>query len=291
MEVTRLDGKLIRFPTTDKLELQGFLAAPRNSKRCILHVHGMTGSFYDSRLAWHIAKAAMRRGLAVFLLNTRGHDMVNGMDTWNRKKYGPIAGTDFERFEDCVTDIGAALAELKRLGFKDFVLSGHSTGCQKITYYQYRRKDRNVKGIALLAPASDYEIARKELGRKFSRVVAYAKRMVRDGKGNVQDKKIPQFFSAKRWLSIADLKNPEARLFDYDGKLSEFSRVTVPILAVFGSKEQHVYRPVERYLSTLGKRTRSLAYTPYIVKGGNHSFHGFEGNAAKVVVGWAAGLK
>ena len=291
MEVTRLDGKLIRFPTADKLELQGFLADLRGAKRCIVHVHGMTGSFYDSRLAWHLAWEARKKGMAAFLLNTRGHDMINGMDTWNRKRHGPIAGTDFERFEDCALDIDAALAELKRIGFGDFVLSGHSTGCQKITYYQYKRKNKQVKGIALLAPASDYEIAKRELGRKFNSVVAYAKRMVKNGKGNAQDKKIPQSFSARRWLSIADPKNPEARLFDYDGRLSEFGKIRVPVLAVFGSREQHVYRPVEWYLSTLGKRTRSCAYTSYIVKGGDHSFHGFEGNAAKAVVGWAARLE
>ena len=291
MDITRLEGKLVRFPTSDRLELQGFLVAPRGARTCIVHVHGMTGSFYDSRLAWHLVGEAEKKRMAVFLLNTRGHDMVTGIDMWNRKKHGPIAGTDFERFEDCVIDIDAALKELKRAGFRNFILSGHSTGCQKVTYYQYKERNKSVKGIILLAPASDYEIARKELGRKFNSTVALAKKMVRKGQGNLQDPRIPQFFSAKRWLSIGDLKNAEARIFNYAGPLSEFSKVTVPTLAIFGSKEQHVLKPVREYLAILRERTRSRHFTSHIVKGGNHSFHCCESDTARAAIGWAAGLQ
>jgi len=277
-------GELIEFSTPDKLILHGFLMRPaRKSSACIVYVHGMGGNFYKSRLYMDIAGAAAKKGFASFVINTRGHDSVS-------KVYGPrkklMLGTNLERFEDCVADITGALRALRMLGFRTFVLVGHSTGCQKIAYYQYTKKDPSVRALVLLAPADDYAVWKKRLGKKFGAVVRLCKTLVRRRKGDETRKEIPRGFSAQRFLSVADPGRVETRLFDYEGPLKEFSSITTPMFAAFGSKEEYAVKQVKTYLDLLEKRTTSKRFTKRIVKNADHGFWKHEHEVADAVVDW-----
>lgn len=281
------NGKLIAFLTPDKVILHGFLLGPKNSNTCIIYVHGMGSNFHDSPLPFSIAKKVAKQNISVFAINTRGHDSVSFPD----KKIGRhtksfLAGTDFEKFEDCVHDISGAINSLKKIKFNKFILAGHSTGCQKVTYYQYKKKDRNVKGIILLAPGDDYNISRRAHKRKFNGLVSKCRALVRRKMGS---KVVPQnHFSARRFLSIADLKYVEARLCNYDGALSEFGKIQVPICAVFGSREQYAIKPVREYLEILKKKSHAPIYVSKIIKGARHSFNGQEDEVATSISSWLA---
>ena len=78
-------------------------------------------------------------------------------------------------------------------------------------------------------------------------------------------------FSPKRYLSVADLKNAEARLFDYSGEMKEFSKIRVPMLAIFGSKETPTQIKPKKMLEILGEKSKTLLVTAEI-KGANHGF-------------------
>ncbi len=281
----RIKGELVKFSTRDGIVLEGFLQAPLRSRTCIVHVHGMESNFYQMHLPFEIAKGLNKKGIAFFSINTRGHGEVSSV----RTKYGKgkrkwrAAGTRIEKFEDCIYDIDGAIEELKKLGFRKFILSGHSTGCQKVTYYQYRKNGRKISGLVLLAPADDYNDERRQLGNKFVRVVKMCKAMVRNGKGNETAKGIPEGFSARRFLSVADLKNVEARLFNYDGNLREFSKVKIPVLAVFGSREQYRLKPVKKYMQILERKTGSRMFDYAIINGARHSFEKHEDETVSAV--------
>ncbi|MBI5397947.1 DUF1749 domain-containing protein [Candidatus Woesearchaeota archaeon] len=286
-----IHGTLVEFKTDDGFRLHGFLSGKSSAKTCIIYVHGMHGNFYGHSLPFVISTAAMKQGFGFFSMNTRGHDLVAPVYYFAKKhsatkKIKMIGGTSFEKFEECVFDIRGAVRTLRNIGFRKFVLCGHSTGCQKITFYQYKTKDASVAGLILLAPADDYNMQRKSLGRKWKSVVNLCRVMVKQGKGDETRKEIPGRFSARRYLSIADLQRVESRIFNYNGRLREFSKITVPVFAVFGSKEQYADRPVKEYLDRLQKMTRSKQFDAAIIQGGNHSFTKHESDVAKLVVRW-----
>ena len=58
--------------------------------------------------------------------------------------------------------------------------------------------------------------------------------MVAAGKGDAQVAGLYERFTAARFLSLADLKHPEANVFRYAGALAQFRRIRCPVLAVFG---------------------------------------------------------
>lgn len=278
-------GELVEFSTPDKFILHGFLLRPvRTTKKCIICVHGMGGNFYQNGLIMKIANASIRSGFAFFSINTRGHDRLTKIVRINghRKE----AGTCLERFEGCVYDIAGALGALKKLQFNKFALVGQSTGCQKITYYQYKTKNPSVKALVLLAPCDDYNHQKTDAGKKFNYMVKLCKTLVRNKNGDKLNEKIPGRFSAQRFLSVADLNRVEARLFNYEGPLKEFSTIKTPTFALFGSDEQYAFKPVKDYLAILEKRTSSRIFAKAIIQGGDHSFRKHETEVTSAIMRW-----
>jgi pimeloyl-ACP methyl ester carboxylesterase len=299
---TPTKGELLQFKTKDGLVLEGFLVRPKNAKLCIIYVHGWGGNFYRE-LAVGLARGMSKRGIAIFSINTRGHDTVALITRMiGRKRASFNGGVELEKFEDSALDIEGAIDGLKRLGFKKFVLCGHSTGSQKITYYQLRKINKSVIGLILVAPGDDYNIWRKEiLGKSFNEKRKTAKALVAKGKGDqlnfIEDS------TPKRFLSVADLKNVEARLFNYDGELKEFSKIRIPVLVLFGSKEEHAIKPVNQYLKILEEKSNSKLFESHIeksnsklfeshiVKGAMHRFYGHEDEVADLISNFVSKLQ
>ncbi len=287
-----IDGKLVQFRTGDGLELEGFLVSPKGASRCIIFLHGMEGNFHESPMPMVIAERAKKAGMALFSMDTRGHDVLANITRVadGRQSYY-IGGTAVERFEDSVLDVDAAIKALKGMGFSSFILCGHSTGCQKAAYYQYARRNKSVSGIVLLAPVSDYEDEMKTLGKEFNKKVRVAKAVASNGNGDLFCTKLSMRYSPNRFLSIADLGNVEARLFEYEGGLSEFGSITVPILAVFGTNDQYAHKRVSHYIERMRNTTRSKLFEGLVLDGADHGFEGVEGRVAKEVCRFAASCK
>ena len=288
-----IEGKLVQFMTSDGLELEGFLVAPKKkTRKCIIFLHGMEGNFHESPMPIVIAEHAKKAGVALFSMDTRGHDVLaNITRVVNGKQGSHAGGTTVERFEDSPLDIDAAIAALRGMGFKRFVLCGHSTGCQKAAYYQYARKSKSVSGIVLLAPVSDYEDEMNALRGEFDKKVRIARRLAAGGSGDAPFTELNMHYSPNRFLSVADLKSVEARLFDYEGKLSEFRSITVPILALFGTKDQYAHTHVSRYIERMRSTTGSKLFEGLILNGANHGFDGEETKVAREVCKFAAACK
>lgn len=276
---------MVKFTSTDGYVLDGFIVG--KGKVCMLFVHGMTGNFALTKLKVAAAESIVKNGGAFFSFNTRGHDISSLIK--KKKKYF-VAGTNYERFEDSAKDIGGAISVLRKLGYKKFILAGHSTGCQKILYYQWKKKNGDVLGMLLIGPGDDYNIAKKTLGKKFNSAVSSAKKMMKNKQADKPLSYSWQGFSARRFLSVADTKNAEARLFNYEGPLREFSTIKLPILAVIGGKEDWLWMPAQKYTELLAKKTKSKRFEACIIKGANHGMYGKEAELEKAIGKWTKQL-
>lgn len=285
MQSSITKGDLVEFPTPDGFLLNGFLQSPKKAKTCVIYVHGMGGTFYGGSLRPALGRAINAKNVAFFAINTRGHDVIARIRRNKATIKSAVIGVNFERFEDCIQDIQGAINFMRGQGFDRIILSGASTGCQKITFYQYKKNNKSVIGLVLLAPGDDYNISKKRLGTKFDRTVRLCKNMVGKRLGNdvVPSLEAYSGFSARRFLSFADPKNAEARLFNFDGKLREFSRIRVPVCAIIGSLDDGRVKPVRVYMKALERKTGSRFFTYSIIRGARHSFIGHEDDAASIV--------
>lgn len=277
-------SSIVRFEATDGLLLKGLMVrGKRRSAACVIVVHGMTGDFTSNV---PLALARNPGNTDMFLMNSRGQGMISGFSKGKKPREKRLRiGTCLERFEESVNDIGGAIKVMSKLGYRKFILCGHSTGCQKVTYYYHRTHDRRVSGLVLAAPSDDYNLFRKRLGRKFARLQRLCAAKVSGGKGNeiVPD---DSGFSAQRIDSVVNLKRVEARLFDYEGPLREFSRIRIPVLAIFGNLEEGASRPVWECLERLAHVTSSERFDAVLIDGAAHSFEGKEFELAKTINDW-----
>lgn len=248
---------------------------PARGKDVVLFVHGMGGNFYKDGFLKG-ARELVKRDVAFFSFNTRGAEVVKDFRDINGEHH--MLGTAFEIFEDTVKDISAAITYLTNIGYEKFHLLGHSTGCQKILFYQYSTQDERVKSLIHVSPAEDYEIWKNELGVDFERFVAIAKDMMDKGEGNriiiPLYERTGELWSARRFLSFADKSNMEARMFDYKN-LSIFSQIRTPTLIFLGKDDQYFLKDLEWYKEKLERSYKGEKIKIEIMPG-DHSFHGYE---------------
>ncbi|MFA6268237.1 MAG: DUF1749 domain-containing protein [archaeon] len=282
METLKLQGELIEFTTKDGVTLNGFIQKSKpNNKSIVIHQHGLSGNFYYSTLAFDLPLGLTGTKYDFFSSNNRGSGLITRFKTKQGKK---TIGTAFEKFEDCVFDIDAAIKVAQERGYKEIVLSGQSTGCQKIAYYQSKTQSKKIKALLLLAPGDDYNSQKMELGKKFVKVIKLAKKMVATKKGNSFLPPLGYLFTAKRYLSNAGEKSNEAQLFNYAGKLNLFSKIKIPMLAMFGSKEKYLERTPAEALQKLREVTKSKKLITVEVAGANHQFQGYEDEAVENII-------
>jgi pimeloyl-ACP methyl ester carboxylesterase len=288
-----IKGELVSFPTQDGLILHGFLAKPKaRSDKAILNVHGLHGNFYKSKYANAISQTAVRNGFCFLSIEQRGSYAAFGMGQKKGKKFKRLlGGGSYEKFEDSAYDIDGAVRFLKRIGIKKIFLQGHSTGCQKITYYQYKKQNSAVKAIILLGPVDDYNLRKTELGRKFGEAVKFARKNIKNKDMLMPKKYINGMFSVSRFLSFADLKYVESRIFNYElPRLKEFGSIRQPILAVFGSKEQYACKPVDKYMRILAANSKSKRFTSLIIRNADHGFRNKEKELATKLIDYLKGV-
>ncbi|MBI4140276.1 DUF1749 domain-containing protein [Candidatus Woesearchaeota archaeon] len=290
---TRFSGQLISFESLDKLQLEGFLCAPFKTKTCIVHVHGMTDNFVGLSIIDNLVNAAFANNFAFFTFNNRGMGTITVFQRLKEHLIYRTIGTSFENFKDCVLDIHAVLKMLKSYGYKNFILSGHSTGCQKIAYYQSRKQSKAVKGLILLAPADDLNCQKKELGkRKFNETLKIARDLVRKGKGKelMPPQFEPSYFSAKRYYELYRQGSIEGNLFNYVGELKTLTKIKVPVLSVFGTKEEFTAMPLRKMLKKLSDKFHHPYSREALIKGADHCFCRYEEALQKAVAKWLKNL-
>ena len=283
-------GELLSIPVAGPRgrawHLDGFYrAAPARKKGrsaaappLIAFVHGMGSNFYRSKLKKAFLDAASAAGFPILAFNNSGAE----------------GGTASERFTDCLYDLDAVRAWARRRMHGSIVWVGHSTGCQKATYWESRRRTAAAPAsaaIVLLAPADDNAILARDLGQGgLARKIAWARREIAAGCPDSMFERAYERFTARRFLSVADAASTEASIFRYAGPLAAFRRLRCPVLAVFGDAEEFAALPPAAMLDKLAAATRSPRFDSWLVPGAGHSFRGAEAPLAAAVCRWVKAL-
>lgn len=278
-----IKGEIVKFLASDDLLING-LYLENNSDTCVIHIHGLFSSMISS-VGENILNVCYNLGIRGILVNTRGSGVVTGFKRKIGTEYERImGGTSYEIFEESLFDIKGTIDFLKEKGYKKFILCGHSTGCQKTTYYCLKSKIKDIIGLILLAPADDLNIAKElELKEKFESTLKRAKE-------NQENKILFEndnfmLLSAKRFYDLYKEDSIEGNLFNYKKELEHISKVEIPILSIFGSEEEYAVISVEEMLEKISKYYVNDKSKTKILSG-DHGFTGFEKELEKEVLSW-----
>lgn len=256
--------RLVRFEATDGVGLAGLLYDAR-APRCLIWLHGTGGaSVFESKRTNLLAAEFLARGIAFFPFNNRGAHIV-------RRAGDGYGGAAFERIRDCVFDIDGAVRELRRRGYRELFLAGHSTGANKIAVYD-RLKPRNaIRRYVLLAGGDDTALVYDK------RLLAKARERIRARRG---DEWVPDRLMT--WRAYYDMANPRGDYNVFAPPWRQIARIRKPSLYIYGDSDE--YAPdVAALAEHVGPRAEIV-----VLEDADHGFTGREGEVGMLVADWLA---
>lgn len=283
--------RLLRFEATDGIGLAGLLYEPRRrTQRIAVFLHGTGGaSVFHSRRTNLLADELTRRRIAWFAFNNRGANLVT--------KPQAGGGMAYERIRDCVHDIDGAVRLLRREGYRDITLVGHSTGANKIAVYDSLKRRNPIRRYVLLGGGDDVGLYYHQLGPVRFRATL---RKARERRRSRQ--LVPASISRfpMSWRSLYDMINPDG---DYNvfpfleafgrAKLSRrplfrhIRGIRKPALFVYGENDQYCSGSVSRAVSTLVEAAGSKPNFEFLImQDADHGFVGHERELGALIGEW-----
>ncbi len=236
-------------------------------------VHGVAMNFYLPPLPT-IGQALAERGYHCFVINTRGHDWISRAG--NLTKFG---GATYETFEESAMDFDGALERLSGLGYKRFILVGHSLGCVKSLLYQGNRQRADVVGVVSCSCPRQFYSARAEEQPEFKQLMAKAEEMVAQDKG---EEFLWAWTSGAMGIFTARTYVNKYGPHEINDVRPHAGRLGCPYLAIAGGAE-HAYFP--RYAKELAEAGGASA-SYKIVPGANHFYTNHEPEAVEIIADW-----
>jgi len=286
-------ARVIRFEATDGVTLAGLLYEPkRATKRVAVFLHGTGGSsIFESGRTNLLGDEFASHGIAYFPFNNRGSGLMRNLDG------KPRGGMAHERIRECVFDIDGALRELRRRGFTEVTLIGHSTGANKIAVYDHYKPRNRVKNYVLLAGGDDTGMIYDQLGaRRFAQALAKGKAL------RNSDELVPRAISpmVMSWRGWYDMANPDGdyNVFPFLEVLRgvKLSRrptfryvrgIGKPTLVLYGENDQYCYGDVSRCVAILADAIGPKPNFELVILGdADHGFGGHERELVRTIVGW-----
>jgi dienelactone hydrolase len=273
--------QLITAIAEDGVDLDGMLIRPSSDEPQILAVwiHGFGANFCFAPYV-ELARALAACGVAVALVNTRGHDLA----TLLRPRMGTPywGGAAWELLDESPRDLAGWIDAAADAGFAGVVLIGHSLGTVKVTHYLAERHDPRVLGLALAAPA----LQPAWDTRAHPDALAEAERLVRGGH--------PEALFAGPWgpVSAQTYLSLDRVGFDQFGRTTNepnLARIARPIFAVIGAEDVQVCTAADLEVIRRNARTAPRVET-HIIEGSDHFFTGHAADVASLLARWIATL-
>ncbi|MEN6534125.1 MAG: alpha/beta fold hydrolase [Bryobacteraceae bacterium] len=263
-------------------------AVPKQSSKplAIIWVHGWGANFYTPSYVG-IGRALAERGFTTISVNTRMHDIGN-VEKYTllgkRVRGGGVWGVTSED----ARDIAAWISFANQVGYSRVILVGHSAGWASVGRYQADKEDKRVVGLVFASPAVGYSTQAED-----PKLLAQAKKLVEDGLGEdllrLPRRSYPSFISAATYVDMLSSPREYRDFFGTQTPNPAVTRVTCPILAFFGSKDDI---GGEKDLTLLRSSVQRLSRGPRrvstaMIANGNHEYVGEEAQVAQTIAQWA----
>jgi pimeloyl-ACP methyl ester carboxylesterase len=250
----------------------------------VVWIHGWGTNFHDPAYT-RIGRALAERGVTTFSVNTRMHDLgTSAIHRGGRRvRGGGYWGITSEQSRDLAAWVGVAQAH----GVSRVVLVGHGAGWPAVAAYQAATQDARVAGVVLASgPVQPLERP-NDAG-----LIAEAQRLVTAGQGDdllrLPGRSFPSLISAATFLDQVNTPTASLDIFGVKSTDAAIARITVPLLAFFGTSgdvggeaELTVVRATGRRLATGPRRIDTV-----MIARADHMYTGEEAQVAQVIADW-----
>jgi pimeloyl-ACP methyl ester carboxylesterase len=282
--------KIVKTKTSDGFHFKGLLSEAKDSKKIIIHIHGMAGGVLLNEYYTDMHEYYPANGVSFLAGENRGTGTIT---EFVRDSSDGMVGNAFEKFENCVLDIQAWVDFARQLGYEGVWLQGHSLAPSKITYYINQTLDHGIKGLIFISPSDMLGLVHDSEGKKDHDIMLpEAKRLVSEGKGTrLIDHKLwgGDLLSANTYLNFFD-EGANTGIFNYANDSlgwNVVNSINIPVLAFSGTKDDGV-APIMDPKLAMEKLKSELKNSPrvetIVYEGAEHNFNGFGDKIVKEVI-------
>ncbi len=270
--------------TKDNLRLPMIHFNSAEKDICVIFIHGMCQTIIDNYFAIICGNMLSDNNIGFLYEHNRGHSIENDIlmkdGTYKR------CGCMYEMFEDCVIDIDLAIDKAKELGYKRFILMGHSYGCNKLIYYYYK-KCPNILGL-ILASAPDMVGLHLYRQKDYEKLILEAKENIDNGNPTkilsnlIEDYMYMSSQTYYNWFK-ANSNLDNLPVMANSENWYQFESINVPILTFSGSNETDNYL----HLDVLKEKAKSCSDFKYMyIDDANHFYIGKEKEVGNIILSW-----
>lgn len=288
--------RIVKTKTSDGFQFSGLFSEAKNSKKIIIHIHGMAGTPLINNYYQEMHDEYSKNGYSFLVGEHRGSGTATEFVTDDGVK---VVGNAFEKFEDCVFDIQAWVKFAIKKGYREIWIQSHSLGPSKVAYYMNTEKPKNIKGLIWLSPSDMIGLVHDPEGEKdHKRLLPEAKKLVKQNKGkNILSHGLwgSVLLSANTYLNFFGKKTKTA-IFNYGiPKLGweVVNNISVPVLAITGTKDDGIV-PVMDANKAMKILKKELINSPkvktIVYKDCEHSFDGFGKKITSDVLGFISNV-
>lgn len=270
--------------TVDGLKLPMVHFESNEKDICVICIHGMCGTIVDNYFATVWGKTLSKNNIGFIYEHNRGHSIENDivMKDGSFKRCGCM----YEIFEDSIYDIDLAIDKAKELGYKRIILLGHSYGCNKVIYYNYK-KNPDIIGI-ILASAPDM------IGSHFKAQSDY-KELLKEAKENIDNgnptKLLHKMIEDYMYISSQTYYNwynensnlNNLPVISNPKSWKQFECINIPTLTFSGSTEADYYLRLDLLKS---KAVNCPDFQYKIIENTGHTYKNKEKEIANLINGW-----
>lgn len=270
--------------TEDGLKLPMVHFNSKEKDICVIFIHGMCQTIIDNYFTTVWGNILVENNIGFLYEHNRGHSIENDivMKDGSFKRCGCM----YEIFEDSIYDIDLAINKAQELGYKRFILMGHSYGCNKLIYYYYKKKP-NVLGL-ILASAPDMVGLQLYRQNDYKELIKEAKENIDSGKPTkilsnlIEDYMYMSSGTYYNWFhENSNLDN--LPVMNNSDNWYQFEAIDLPILIFSGSNETDNYL----HLDLLEEKAKSCNDFEYkYIKDTDHFYNGKELEIGNIILNW-----
>lgn len=270
--------------TEDGLKLPMVHFNSKEKDICVIFIHGMCQTIIDNYFTTVWGNILQESNIGFLYEHNRGHSIENDivMKDGSFKRCGCM----YEIFEDSIYDIDLAINKAQELGYKRFILMGHSYGCNKLIYYYYKKKP-NVLGL-ILASAPDMVGLQLYRQNDYKELIQEAKENIDNGESTkilsnlIEDYMYMSSETYYNWFHD-DSNLDNLPVMNNSENWYQFETIDIPVLTFSGSNETDNYL----HLDLLKEKAKSCNDFEYkYINNTDHFYNGKELEIGKIILKW-----
>ncbi len=248
----------------------------------VIITNGTGGNIFENKFLQVVGEQLELNGISFVYAHNSGAFQIIDLPSKSKN----FSGLTFEMFDNCVEDLQAYVDFAKEQGYKKIILGGHSYGCNKVVYYLYKTKCKDVDKYILLSPTdTEYHIEGEEKSiAQFNDYIAQ--------NNPKQDDIIPflfdkyNFFTTRTYLDFLN-NSHHKNLPVYSNKkhFNQLKSINIDGLFVMGQNDVFAKRNGRNHLQIILENSNKEANNEVeVIENAGHVYRQHEQDLAKAII-------